>query len=115
VKKAVMEVPMGMLPTNDIPPNPFAHPDEFQKALNGQGTETLAADEQTPEERNLLLLKNSKGDLYLADGARLYRVLDFTPLGIEAKTIDTSEHKVYHLSNAAFVRLSNERDALERK
>ena len=106
---------MGLLQTNDIPSNPLTHPDEFQAAISGKGGVASVAKEQTPEEERLLLLKDSEGNLFLADGARLYWVLDFTPLGIEAKTLDTSEHKVYHLSNAAFLRLFAERDVLEKR
>jgi len=105
---------MGMLKTNDVPPNPFACPEEFRDAVSGVGAAASVADEQTPEERNLSLLKDSQGNLFLADSARLCWVLSFTPLGIEAKTLDTCEHKVYHLSNAAFLRLAKERDALEK-
>lgn len=105
---------MGLLRTNKVPPNPHTRPDEFQACVSGQATTALVAEEQTPEEEKLSLLKDSEGDLFLADGARLCRVLDFTPLGIEAKTLDTSEHKVYHLSNAAFLRLAAERDVLEK-
>ena len=106
---------MGLLRTSEVPPNPLTHPDEFQACVSGQATTALVADEQTPEERKLKLLKDSDSGLFLADGDRLYRVLDFTPLGIEAKTLDTSEHKVYHLSNAAFLRLTAERDVLEKE
>ncbi len=115
VKKAVMEVPMGLLRTNEFPPNPHAQPEQFQEHMSGKATTELVAEKQTPEEENLSLLQNSEGNLFLADGARLYRVLDFTFLGIEAKTLDTSEHKVYHLSNAAFIRLAAERDVLEKE
>ena len=105
---------MGLLRTNEVPPNPHAQPEKFQAHMSGKATTALVADEQTPGERKLKLLQDSESDLFLADGDRLYRFLDFTPLGIEAKTLDTSEHKVYHLSNAAFLRLVAERDVLEK-
>ena len=105
---------MGLLRTSEVPPNPHAHPDAFQEHVSGRTSivTVLVAGEQTPEERKLKLLKDSEGNLFLADGACLYRFLDFTHLGMEAKTIDTSEHRVYYLSNAAFLHLTAEHDVL---
>ena len=112
-----MEVPMGLLRTNEIPPNPHAHPDAFQEHVSGRRSivTVLVTKGETPEERKLKLLKDSEGDLFLADGVLLHRLLGFTHLGIEAKILDTSEHKVYYLSNAAFLRLTAECDVLEKK
>jgi hypothetical protein len=116
VKKADMEVPMGLLRTNEIPPNPYGQPEKFREHMSGHATTALVAEElELPGEACYKLLKDSEGT-YFWDGSRLYRLILFESNKLSFKDIETGALGMATIfGHATLVRLKAEHKSHNRK
>jgi len=107
---------MGLLRTNEVPPNPHAQPEKFQEHISGKAPTELVAEElELPGEACYKLLRNSEGT-YFWDGNRLYRFLMFQGSSLAFKEIETGRlgrETIY--GRATLIRLKAEHESWNRK
>ncbi|MEI8249181.1 MAG: hypothetical protein WCG07_01660 [Candidatus Taylorbacteria bacterium] len=103
---------MGLLRTNEVPPNPHAQPEKFQEHMSGKAKPTLVAEEsELPGEARYKLLKDSNG-VYFWDGTHLFQFLLWGGRVALCKNFETGEPKsVTVYGKETLVRLQSELDS----